>query len=178
MMNNHRTSGWLYKLWRAVVWVLVFFVVLYVVPTAKNAIFPDLITRMEKMMQRSNFTNCSVDVFRQDEASLLLKVTSEAKSPIATEMCKYFWKELVHSDQERVFFNHAINRHPDGSWYLNQTQVWADVDLKRVRRLEVQYCDQMVGDDGQVSYKEHRPIFKCAVAVEEATCLAAPGPTD
>jgi len=156
---------------------MVFFIVLIVMPTAKKIIFPDTITRMEKMLRRSTFTNCSLSVFRKDEVSLLLKVTAKGENPFTTEVCKYFWNELS-IDQGRVFFTHTINRHPDDRWYLDQTEIWADADLKQVRKLDVKFCDRLEGDGANMHYKDHRPIFKCAVPLQEATCLATPAPVE
>jgi hypothetical protein len=59
---------------------------------------------------------------------------------------------------------------------LDQTGFWADADLKRVLRLEVKYCERLEGDGSEVTYENHRPILKCAVPVEEVTCLAVIDP--
>jgi hypothetical protein len=152
--------------------------VLYVVPAAKNFLFPEKINRIEASIRDTIFTNCSVGVTWKSEASLIISIDRESKPKVQGQVSRFVLKEINHTDQERVFFAHAINQYPDGRWYLNQTEIWTDVDLKQVRRLEVKACDQLQGDGGVVIFEDHRPIFKCAVAVQEATCLAMPRPKD
>ncbi len=157
---------------------MVFFIVLYVVPTAKRFLFPEQIKQIEASIRDTIYTNCSVGVTWKSEASLLISIDRESKPKVQGQVSKFVLKEISHTDQERVFFAHAINQYPDGRWYLNQTGIWTDADLKQVRRLEVKACDQLKGDGGAVIYEGHRPIFKCAVAVQEAICLAMPEPKD
>lgn len=171
-MTYERQRKVLYKIWRIVAWCLVLVWVIYGMPAILRIFRPDLITRIETMLHGTTFANCVVKVERDDEVSILVTVMVGEDTPITTEVSKYELNKLSHTNQQIVYITHTINQHPDESFYLTQTQIWADADLKKAKRIDVKYCDRLSGDSGSVTYDGPLPVFECAVPVAEATCVA------
>ncbi len=146
--------------------------VTFVVPTAKHALFPDRMTRLERMLRQTSFPGSTLNVERPDELLILVTVALNGKPPITTEIYRDVVRELEATGDSRTFLTHSINQHLDGSFYLTRTRIIADADLERVYRLEVKACDQLENKDGQVRYDGPEPIFECAVPIQEAVCLA------
>jgi len=174
-MNKERSriSQVLHFTWRLVIWCFVFAFVLIGVPEIKRALFPDLISRLDRALRNTTFDNCMVQVERERDSKILLAVSANSNSPVHTEIYNYILEELEQDNKERNFFVHTINLHEDQSYYLTQTQIWTNEDIGRVHRLEVKYCDRLVSQDGRAAYDGHLPVFECAVSVREATCFAS-----
>ncbi len=152
---------------------LIIVVVAYVVPSIKDALFPDQMTQLEKMLRRSVFAGCSFKVERRDRLTLIATVEFPGRAPITTQIYRDVVHELKPSDGKRIFFAHSINDNADGVTYLTRTLIEADKDLKHVRRLEVSVCGRIKNQTGQVSYKDHEPIYECDGPIRKAVCLAA-----
>ncbi len=160
------------KAWRIFLWLLFFTFLVFGIPKMETLLHPNTVLKVEKMLNRSNFGECTVTVERKDMASILITVKPDEKFSITTEFYKYFMNDLSKTQDETVLFNHTINQHPNGTFYLTQTQIWADTDLKKARRIAVEYCDQISNPEGRVAYDGHLPIYQCAVPVDRATCFA------
>lgn len=172
--QRRRVKRGVAKLWVVVKWVLVFVFILFALPALKQLLFPDLMTRMEKMLRRSGLAQCVVDVARESESLILLNVKASGESPIAVELYREELKELPEENEYRVFVAHSINHNPDQSYYLTETRIWADVDLKRVLRLEAAYCGRLRAEDGRVAFDgDLRPVYECVDPVQRYVCDAA-----
>lgn len=158
---------------RTIELLLILVFVAYVVPGVKHALFPDQMTRLEKMLRRSAINGCKLEVKRRDERLILLTVGIDTKSPFTTEIYKGVVRELETTGKSRFFFAHSINDNADGVTYLTRTLIEADADLKQVRRLEVSVCDRIKDQTGEVRYKDHEPIYECDVPIKKAVCLGA-----
>lgn len=160
------------KAWRILAWCLVLAWIIFGIPEMDKIFRPDLVTKIEKMLVRTTFTNCAVKVNRDNEVSILISVRAGEAAPITTKLSKYELNELNRTDSQIEYIAHTINQHPDGSYYLTQTRIWAGADLKQARRIEVKYCDRLAGDARGVTYDGHVPVFACVVPVAEASCAA------
>lgn len=161
------------KVWPIINVLLALVIALVVIPAIKQEYFPDLMTQIERMLRHSELETCTVEVERKRETLILLAVSSEGRQPITTEIYRDALLEWPQKDGGRVFFAYSINYNPDKSSYLTQTQVWADADLKKVRRLEVEYCGLLQGHNGRVPYEGHRPVYQCTHEVRRYACDAA-----
>ena len=161
------------KFWSIINLLVALVVMLVVIPAIKQEFFPDLMARIERMLRDAEFETCKVQVERENGLSILLTVTSGEGKPITTNIYRDVMIELRPENEERIFFAHSINHNADKSFYLTQTQVWADADLKKVRRLEVEYCGLLQGHNGRVPYEGHRPVYQCADEIRKYACGAA-----
>jgi len=147
---------------------------LVVIPAIKQEYFPDLMTRIERVLRDAEVETCTVQVERKSETLILLSVASGDRQPITTELYRDYLLELPQEEGAgRIFFAHSINHNPDKSFYLTQTQIWADADLKKVRRIEAEYCGLLEGHNGRVPYEGHRPVYQCADEIRKYVCGAA-----
>jgi hypothetical protein len=155
--------------------ILVF--VAYIVPAAKHALFPDQMTRVEKMLRRSTMAGCHLAVDRQSKTKIILTVFNGSRS-ITSEIYKTGLHELEPSGDTRTFFTYSVNRDSNEVFYLTRTRIEADADLKRVRRLEVGVCGRLVDQHAGVTRHEgYKPVYACEVPEREAVCLAADSAT-
>jgi hypothetical protein len=161
------------KVWPILNVLVALVVMLVVIPAIKQAYFPDLMTRIERVLRDAEFETCMVQVERENGLSILLTVTSGEGKPITTNIYRDVMIELAQENEERIFFAHSINHNPDKSFYLTQTQIWADADLKKVRRIEAEYCGLLEGHNGRVPYEGHRPVYRCADEIRKYACGAA-----
>ena len=161
------------QIWGFVWRFLIALCIIYFYPDLKHALFPDQMTRLEKMLRRSAINGCKLEVKRRDERLILLTVGIDTKSPFTTEIYKGVVRELETTGKSRFFFAHSINDNADGVTYLTRTLIEADADLKQVRRLEVSVCDRIKDQTGEVRYKDHEPIYECDVPIKKAVCLGA-----
>jgi hypothetical protein len=160
-------------LWRFIELPLILVFVAYIVPTAKHALFPDQMTRLEKMLQRSPVVGYNLAVDRKSETKIILTVYNGGQS-ITTEIYRDVIRELEPSGDSRIFFAHSINDNAQGVAYLTQTRIEADADLKRVRRLEVSVCGRLANQHpGGTHYDGYKPIYECEVPEQHVVCLAA-----
>jgi hypothetical protein len=174
-MNDNPSRGrriWS-KVWPTLNLLVALVVALVVIPAIKQEFFPNLMTRIERMLRDAEFETCTVQVEHDNGLSILLTVTSSGGKPITTNIYRDVMIELRSENEERIFFAHSINHNPDKSFYLTQTQIWADADLKKVRRIEVEYCGLLQGHNGRVPYEGHRPVYQCALEVRRHACGAA-----
>ncbi len=147
--------------------------VVYIVPMAKHALFPDQMTRLEKMLRRSSMVGYNFAVDRKSETKIILTVFNGGRS-ITTEIYKSAIRELDPSGDSLIFFAHSINDNAQGVAYLTQTRIEADVDLKRVRRLEVSVCGRLANQHpSSTHYDGYKPIYECEVPEQHVVCLAA-----
>lgn len=153
-------------------WLLFFACLIFGIPKMETLLRPNTVSKIETMLNHSGFQKCTVTVNREDVASILITVAPNRGSSINTELYKYFMSDLSQAQNETILFAHTINQHPNGSFYLTQTQIWADAELTRARRIEVEYCDLMKDPDGRVTYEGHVPVYECAVPIKRASCLA------
>lgn len=158
--------------WHIVLQILIAFVIIHYYPDVKKALFPDQMTRLEKLLRHSNTGDCNFTVERRDQLTILLTLKQKAASPITTEIYRDVVRELEPSSDSRIFFAHSINDNAEGVTYLTRTLIEADPDLKKVRRLEVSVCDRIKDQTGQVPYDGHEPIYECEVPIQKAVCLA------
>lgn len=151
---------------------MVVIVAAYAVPAAKHALFPNQMTRLEKMLRHSSMEGYRIAVDRKSESEIVLTVFTGGRS-ITTEIYKDVIRELGSDDGSRIFFAHAINRNADGVFYLSRTRIEADPDLKRLLKLDVSVCDRIKDQTGNVTYDGHEPLYECEVPVKDAICKAA-----
>jgi hypothetical protein len=164
--------------WRIVDIVIAIAVGVYIVPAAKHSLFPDQMTRLEKMLRRSTMDGCKLAVDRQHELKIVLTVYNGARS-ITTEIYSDVIHELEPSGDTRTFFTYSVNRDSNEVFYLTRTRIEADADLKRVRRLEVGVCGRLVDQHAGVTRHEgYKPVYACEVPEREAVCLAADSATE
>jgi hypothetical protein len=162
------------KVWPILNLLVALVVMLVVIPAIKQAYFPDLMTRIERMLRDAEFETCTVQVEHKRETLILLSVVSDDGQPITTELYRDYLLELPQEESAgRTFFAHSINHNPDKSFYLTQTQIWADADLKKVRRIEAEHCGLLEGHNGRVPYEGHRPVYRCADEIRRYACGAA-----
>jgi hypothetical protein len=167
------------KLWlRFIELPLILVFVAYVVPAAKHALFPDQMTRIEKMLRCTTMEGCHLAVDRRSETKIILTVYNGAQS-ITSEIYKNALHELEPSGGTRTFFTYSVNRDSNEVFYLTRTRIEADADLKRVRRLEVGVCGRLVDQHvGVTRHEGYKPVYACEVPEREAVCLAADSATE
>jgi hypothetical protein len=151
--------------------LIVVTVAAYAAPTIKHALFPDQMTRLEKMLRQSTMAGYNLAVDRKHEREIILTVYNGAQS-ITTEIYKGVVSELEPEGDSRIFFTHAINRNADGVFYLSRTRIEADPDLKKVRLLEMTVCDRIKDQTGRVPYDGHEPIYECEMPIQKVVCLS------
>lgn len=158
---------------KAVELLLILIFVSYVVPTVKHKLFPDQMTRIEKLLERSACRQCQLYVFRKDERLIRLTIETDLKPPVKTEIYKGVVREIDATADSRTLFAHSINRNDDKVFYLTRTLIETDADLKQLRRLEASFCGRIKDQTGHVHYKDHEPIYECDVPELKAVCLCA-----
>lgn len=154
-------------------WILAFAWILYGIPRLIQVLRPDTITKIDRMISRTRFQDCSVAVMRDDEASIRLTVSSDPNSTITTELSKYELKELHPAGNGLLYLFHTVNQHPDRVYYLTFTKIIASGDLQKASRISVEYCDRMADPAGRVDIQDDIPRYECAVPIAKATCQAA-----
>lgn len=142
----------------------------FIVPAVKHTIFPSMMTRVERVLLNASFKNCSVHVERERRTKILLAVKYNGTPSITTEIYRMTFQELDCSSPGRCFFAHSINKNPDESFYLTETRMRTDPDLKTLERLEVKYCARLINKEGRVRFKGHEPVIQCAVPIRKITC--------
>jgi hypothetical protein len=159
--------------WRMVDVIIAITFAIYIVPAVKHALFPDQLTRLEKMLRRSSMDGYNLAIDRQHELKMILTVYNGGQS-ITTEIYRDVIRELEPSGDSRIFFAHSINDNAQGVAYLTQTRIEADADLKQVRRLEVSVCGRLANQHpGGTHYDGYKPIYECEVPEQHVVCLAA-----
>jgi hypothetical protein len=154
--------------------ILIIVFVAYVVPTVKHTLFPNQMTRLEKMLRRSSMEGYHLAIDRKSKSKIILTVYNGGRS-VTTEIYRDVIRELEpSSDDSRVFFAHSINANAQEIAYLTRTLIEADVKLKRVRRLEVTVCGRLKDQHAGVTrYDGHEPIYECEVPVQQIICQAS-----
>lgn len=142
----------------------------YVIPNAKHALFPDQMTRIERMLRHSTMEGYRLSVDRQTDTRIILTAYDGSRS-ITTELFRDAMEELESEDTQRILMAHSVNSNAEGLSYLTWTRMTADADLKRLERLEMKVCGQMKNQDGRVPFKDRIPVIECAVPVEAITCV-------
>lgn len=145
----------------------------YVVPDAKDKLFPDQMTRIEKLLDRSACLQCQLYVNRRDDRLIRLMIETDSKPLFKTEIYKGVIREIDKTDGNITLFAHSINDDRNGVTYLTRTLIETDADLKQLRRLEASFCGRINDQTGHVRYKEHEPIYECAIPELKAVCLCA-----
>lgn len=146
---------------------------LYIIPAAKHSLFPDQMTRLEKMLRRSSMEGYNLVIDRKSESKIILTVYNGGRS-LTTEIYRDAIHELEPSDDSRVFLAHSINANAQEVAYLTRTLIEADVNLKRIRRLEVTVCGRLKDQHAGVTrYDGYEPIYECEVPVQQIICQAA-----
>ena len=159
-------------LWRFFDFFIAIAFAIYLVPAAKQALFPDQMTRLEKMLRQSSMEGYNLAVDRQHELKIILTVYNGGQS-ITTEIYRDVIRELESSDGSRVFLTHSINENAQGVVYLTRTRIEADADLKQVQRLEVTVCGRLKDQHAGVTrFNGYEPLYECDVPVQKAVCLA------
>jgi len=141
----------------------------YVVPNAKDALFPNQMTRIERMLRRSTMVGYRLAVDRQGDTRLILTAYDGGKS-ITTEIFRDALEDLEASNNRRVLMAHSVNRNAEGLFYLTWTRMTVDADLKKLQRLELKVCGHMKDPNGRVPFDGRVPIIECAEHVDEITC--------
>ncbi len=145
----------------------------YIVPAAKHTLFPDQMTRLEKMLRRSAMDGYNLAVDRQHDLKIILTVYNGGQS-ITTEIYRDVIRELEPSGDSRVFFSYSINDNAQGIAYLTRTKIEADADLKKVRRLDVSVCGRLADQHAGVTrFDGYEPVYECEVPVQQVQCKAA-----
>lgn len=115
--------------------------------------------------------NLAID--RKSESKIILTVYNGGRS-VTTEIYRDVIHELEPSGDSRVFFAYSINANAQEVAYLTRTLIEADVNLKRVRRLEVTVCGRLKDQHAGVTrFAGHEPIYECEVPVQQIICQAA-----
>lgn len=144
----------------------------YIVPAAKNTLFPDQMTRLEKMLRRSSMNGYHLAVDRKDELEIILTVYNGGQS-ISTEIYRDVIRELESSDDTRIFFSYSVNRDSNEMFYLTQTRIEADSDLKKLKRLDVGVCGKLADQHAGVTrFDGYKPIYECEVPEQEIQCIS------
>ena len=160
------------NVWRIFFGLLFFVFLIFGITKIETLLHPNMVSKVENMLERSYFAKCTVSVDREDRVSLRISVQPIGKPSVSTEFYDYFINDLSTTEDETILFSHTINQHPNGTFYLTQTRIWADADMKLARRVAVEYCDHLKNPDGRVTYDGPRPVYQCAVPVKRATCFA------
>ena len=159
-------------LWRCLELPLILVFVVYIVPAAKHALFPDQMTRLEEMLRNSTMDGYHLAVDRKSRAEILLTVFDGGRS-ITTEIDKYAIHELEPTADNRIFFAYTVNRDSNEVFYLTRTKIEADADLKQVRRLEVGVCSRLADQHAGVTRHDgYEPIYQCQVPEQIVVCQA------
>jgi hypothetical protein len=158
---------------KAIELLLILVFVGYVVPDVKHKLFPDRMTRIEKLLEHSACRQCKIYVSRRDEYLIRLMIETETLPLFKTEIYKGVVREIDKASNSRTLFAHSINDDINGVTYLTRTLIETDADLKQLRRLEASYCDRIKDQTGDVRYKDHEPIYECDVPELKAVCLCA-----
>ncbi|MGD9366988.1 MAG: hypothetical protein PVH87_14920 [Desulfobacteraceae bacterium] len=125
------------------------------------------------MLRRSSMEGYHLAIDRKSESKIILTAYNGGRS-ITTEIYRDVIHELEPSDDSRVFFAYSINANAQEVAYLTRTLIEADVDLKRVRRLELTVCGQLKDQHAGVTrYDGHEPIYECEVPVQQIICQEA-----
>lgn len=153
--------------------IIVIVFVAYVEPAVKHALFPTQMTRLEKMLRRYSMEGYNLAIDRKSESKIILMAYNGGRS-VTTEIYRDVIRELERSGNGRFFLTHSLNRDANGIFYLTRTLIEADVDLKRVRRLELTVCGRLKDQHaGVTSYDGHEPIYEYEVPVQQIICQAA-----
>lgn len=145
----------------------------YVVPDVKHKLFPDQMTRIERLLERSACRQCQLYVDRRDERLIRLMIETGSKPLFKTEIYKGIVREINKTSDSRTLFAHSINDDINGVTYLTRTLIETDADLKQLRRLEASFCSRIKDQTGNVRYKDHEPIYECDVPELKAVCLCS-----
>lgn len=160
-------------IWQFVGFFIAIIFGLYIIPAAKHSLFPDQMTRLEKMLRRSSMEGYHLAIDRKSESKIILTVYNGGRS-VTTEIYRDVIRELEQSGNRRFFLTHSINRDANEIFYLTRTLIEADVNLKRVRHLEVIVCGRLKDQHAGVTrYDGYDPIYECEVPVQQIICQAA-----
>ena len=158
--------------WRIVDVLIAITFAIYIVPLAKNTLFPNQMTRLEKMLRRSTMDGYNLAIDRKNEFKIILTVFNGSRS-ITTEIYRDAVRELEPSSDTRVFLAYAINDNAQGVAYLTYTKIEADADVKQVRRLEVSVCGRLADQHAGVTRHDgYEPVYQCEVPEQKAICVA------
>jgi hypothetical protein len=158
---------------KAIELLLILAFVGYVVPDVKHKIFPDRMTRIEKLLERSACRQCQIYVYRKDERLIGLMIETESLPLFKTEIYKGVVREIDKTSDSRTLFAHSINDDINGVTYLTRTLIETDADLKQLRRLEASFCGRIKDQTGNVHYRDHEPIYECDIPELNSVCLCA-----
>jgi hypothetical protein len=150
---------------------LVIIVVAYIVPAAKDALFPTQMTRLEKMLRNSSMQGYKLAIDRKSASEIVLTAFDGDKS-ITGQIYRDVLRELEPVGDRRVFFTHAINDNAEQVVYLSRVLMETDADLKKLQRLEVTVCGRIRNQTGNVHYDGHEPIYECEVPVRKIIASA------
>jgi hypothetical protein len=174
MMVAQKKGGTKRKLFlRIVNFIIAIIFGIYIVPAAKHTFFPDKMTRLAKMLQRSSMNGYDLAVDHRDDFKIILTTYDGGRS-ITTEIYRDAIHELKPSGGNRILFAYSINRDSNDVFYLTRTKIETDPDLKRVRRLEVTVCGRLKDQHAGVTrYNGYEPVYECEVPEQRAVCLAS-----
>jgi hypothetical protein len=164
-------SGKLHFVHQVLDLLLIIIVVIYVIPAAKNTLFPTQMTRIENMLRNSTLKGYHIAVDRKDDLEFILTVFDGGKS-ITAQIYRDVLRELDPVEGRRVFISHAINRNADKAFYISNVRLETDSDLKHLRRLEISVCDRIKDQSGKVEYDNDKPIYECEVPIKRITASA------
>jgi hypothetical protein len=160
-------------LWRFFDFFVAIAIAIYAVPAVKKALFPDQMTRLEKLLRQSSMRGYDLAVDHEEESQIILSVFDGGQS-IVTEIYRNVIRELEPSGGSRVFFTYSLKRDSNDIYYLTRTKIEADPDLKQVRRLEVTVCGRLKDQHAGVTrFDGYEPVYDCEVPEQRAVCLAA-----
>ena len=151
---------------------LIIIVVIYVIPSAKLALFPTQMTRIGKMLRSANLKGYHLAVERKSELEIVLTAFDGDES-ITAQIYRGVLRELEPVGEKRIFFTHAINDNSDQVVYLSRVRMETDADLKKLLRLEITACGRIKNQTGKVKYDDYEPIYECDVPIKRITASAA-----
>jgi len=151
--------------------ILVATVAVYIIPVAKQTLYPTQMARLEKMLRNSSMSRCRLSVDGNREYEIVLTAYDGGKS-ITAQIYRDVLRELEPVDGNRIFFSHAINDNSNQVVYLSRVRLETDPDLKELRHLEISVCGRIKDQTGNVKYDGHEPIYECEVPIQKITASA------
>lgn len=134
---------------------------------AKHALFPNKMTRIEKMLRHSAMDGYRLAVDRQGDTRIVL-TAYDGSTSMTTEIFRDSIEEdLKSKSNRRIIVAHSVNRNAENEFYLTWTRMTADTDLKKLVHLEMKVCGQM---NGRVSFEGQVPVIECDVPIKEIEC--------
>lgn len=152
--------------------IIVLTLVLYIVPEAKRALFPDKMTRLEKMFRNATMERYEIAVEYQPSYSMILTVFDGGES-ITGRIFDRRLIELKPTQGNRVFLAHDVNTDAVRRAYLSRVYFKTDPELKHLLHLEMTMCSALKTPRAKIHFNDHEPIYDCEVPIQKITDFAA-----